>query len=142
MITEAEEKLLSVLKDDVRASITDIAKKLHISRATVQARIAKLEHLGVIKGYTLELGKEYLDNFISAHVLIATTQQLSVQASLNLFKMPEVSDLFSISGEYDLIAIVKTKNTERLNTVLGNIARLEGVDRTYSSVILKTKHRN
>jgi len=141
MITEAEEKLLDVLKNDVRASISDIARKLHISRATVQARIAKLEHIGVIKGYTLDLGKEYLDNFVSAHVLISTTQEFSAQVSIDLFKISEVTEIHSITGEFDLIAVVTAKNSEILNGILGNIARLKGVERTNSAVRLATKQR-
>jgi len=142
MVTEAEEKLLTVLKRNVRASISDIARNLHISRATVQARISKLEHIGVIKGYKLDLGNQYLEHFVSAHILISTKQRTSAQVSINLFKIPEVTDVHSIAGEYDLITVVTTKNTEKLNSILGDISRLDGVERTNSSVILSTKQRN
>ena len=50
MPTESEERLITVLRKDVRATVSDIARKLNISRATVQARIAKLEKEGVIAG--------------------------------------------------------------------------------------------
>ncbi len=142
MITEAEEKLLNVLKTDVRASISDIARTLHLSRATVQVRIAKLERLGIIKGYTLELGKNYLENFVSAHVSVATRQNRALKVIDSLFKIPQISEIHSISGEYDLIAVIKTKNTEILDDILCDIALIEGVERTNSSVILATKYRN
>ncbi len=140
MITEAEEKLLTVLKKDVRASISDIARELKISRATVQVRIEKLERMGVIKGYTLELGKNYLNNFISAHVSITTQQEKALQVRSNLFKIKDVTEVHSINGEYDLIAVIKTKSSERLDDILSEIASIDGALRTNSSIILATRY--
>jgi len=140
MITEAEEKLLTVLKKNVRASISDIARELKVSRATVQVRIDKLERIGVIKGYTLELGKNYLNNFISAHISISTQQAKALQVRSNLLKIQDVIEVHSINGEYDLIAVIKTKFTEKLDYILYEIASIDGVLRTNSSVILATRY--
>jgi len=140
MITEAEEKLLKVLEKNVRASISDIARELEISRATVQVRIEKLERIGVIKGYTLELGKDYLNNFISAHVSIETQQVKALQVRSNVFKIKDITEVHSINGEYDLIAVIKTKSSEKLDDILSEIAGIDGVLRTNSSVILATRY--
>ena len=139
MISDAEVRLINHLKEDVRASISDLARKLNISRATVQARIAKLEKSGVIKAYTLELGKDYLQSFITAHVLIAVKQKLSTQVTTELLRIEQVTEIHAISGDYDVIAIIKAKNTEMLSHILDDIAMLDGVERTNSSVILETK---
>jgi len=139
MINEAEQRLINLLKQDVRASISDLARQLNISRATVQARINKLEKAGVIKGYSLELGKDYLQSFITAHVLIAVQQKLSSKVSAELLRIEQVSEIHAISGDYDVIAVIKAKNTEMLSRVLDDIAMLSGVERTNSSVILETK---
>lgn len=140
MITAAEEKLLNVLKKDVRASISDIARTLNISRSTVQVRIEKLERIGIIKGYTLELGDSYYNNFVSAHVSIATEQQKALQVRSELLKTQYVTQVHSISGEYDLIAVIKAKTLEKLDEMLSDIATVDGVLRTNSSVILATRH--
>jgi len=142
MITAAEEKLLNVLKKDVRASISDIARTLNISRSTVQVRIEKLERIGVIKGYTLVLGESYYNNFVCAHVSIATEQQKALQVRSELLKTQYVTQVHSISGEYDLIAVIKAKTLEKLDEMLSEIATVDGVLRTNSSVILATKHAN
>ena len=54
-ITPADELLLSVLREDARAATADIARKLGLSRTTVQNRIARLEQQGVIRGYTVRV---------------------------------------------------------------------------------------
>lgn len=139
MINQAEQRLINILKKDVRASISDLARQLNISRATVQARISKLEKSGVIKGYCLVLGNDYLQSFITAHVLIAVQQKLSSKVSAELLRIEQVSEIHAISGDYDVIAVIKAKNTEMLSRVLDSIAMLSGVERTNSSVILETK---
>ena len=141
MATESEERLISVLQEDVRATISDIARKLNVSRATVQARISKLEKEGVIVGYTLLLGKDYLNQFVSAHVSIAAEQKSSALVSSGLMKIEQVSAVHAISGEYDMIAIIHAKNTEKLSHLIDHIGNLEGVVRTNTSVILETKEK-
>ena len=141
MATESEERLISVLKEDVRATVSDIARKLNVSRATVQARIAKLEKEGVIVGYTLILGKEYMNQYVSAHVAIASEQKSSSMVSAGLMKIEQVSAVHAISGEYDMIAVIHARSTEQLSHLIDFIGKLEGVLRTNTSVILETKEK-
>jgi DNA-binding Lrp family transcriptional regulator len=141
MASESEERLISVLREDVRASVSEIARKLNVSRATVQTRIDKLEKEGVIVGYTLVLGKDYLNQYVSAHVAIAAEQKSSSIVSSGLMKIEQVSAVHAISGEYDMIAVIHARNTERLSQLIDYIGNLEGVVRTNTSVILETKQK-
>ena len=141
MATDSEERLISVLQEDVRATISEIARKLNVSRATVQARIAKLEKEGVIVGYTLMLGKEYMNQYVSAHVAIASEQKCSSIVSAGLMKIEQVSAVHAISGEYDMIAVIHARSTEQLSHLIDFIGELEGVLRTNTSVILETKEK-
>lgn len=141
MPTESEEKLLAVLKEDVRATVSEIARKLSVSRATVQARIAKLEKEGVILGYTLVLGKDYLNQYVSAHIAIAAEQKSASIVSSGLMKVEQVSAVHAISGEYDMIAVIHARSTEQLSQLIDMIGDLPGVLRTNTSVILETKEK-
>ena len=141
MPTESEEKLITVLKEDVRATVSEIARKLNVSRATVQARIAKLEKEGVILGYTLVLGKDYLNQYISAHIAIAAEQKNASIVSSGLMKVEQVSAVHAISGEYDMIAVIHARSTEQLSHLIDMIGDLPGVVRTNTSVILETKDK-
>ena len=46
-------KILDELSMDSRISMTDLADKVHVSRPTVQRRIAPMEEYGIIKGFTV-----------------------------------------------------------------------------------------
>jgi len=141
MINKQDEELLSLLRENARTSVSDLARTLHLSRSTVQNRIAKLEQSGVIKGYSVDYGSEYLDELVSAHVLIKESPKLVSKTNLELKRIPQIVDLFVISGEYDLIAVVQAQSLNKLNCILEEIGNLEGVERTNSSVILATKFK-
>ena len=112
-----------------------------LSRSTVQNRIARLEASGVISGYSVQLGGAYTASQVQAHVLIKVAQKLTARTNSALEGMSSVSQLFSVSGEYDLIAIVQAQSLEELSTVLDDIGNLGGVERTNSSVVLETRFR-
>lgn len=141
MLNKEDEKLLALLQRDARASISDLARALDLSRTTVQNRLQRLTESGVIKGFTVELGENYLSNLVSAHVSIKVKQKLTARTNIELRQLPQISALYAISGEYDLIAIVQAQSTEQLSHLLDDIGNLDGVERTNSSVILETKFK-
>jgi DNA-binding Lrp family transcriptional regulator len=139
MINEKDWQLLSILRSNARASISDLARALKLSRSTVQNRLSKLEESGVIKGYSVEFGSEYLSDLVCSHVAIKVRQKLTVKTSAQLRQLSQISELYAISGEFDLIAVVQAHSLEQLSKILDDIGNLDGVERTNSSVILETK---
>ena len=141
MITEQDERLLSILRTNARTSVSDLERSLSLSRSTVQNRIAKLETSGVIKGYVVEYGSEFLKDMISAHVSIKVKQKLTTKTNIELKQMSQIAELYAISGEHDLIAVVQAQSLDQLSHILDDIGNLDGVERTNSSVILETKFK-
>jgi DNA-binding Lrp family transcriptional regulator len=141
MISAQDEKLLSLLRLNARTSISDLARELNLSRSTVQNRIERLERTGVIKGYSVVYGGEFVKSLVSAHVLIKEKQELTAKTKLELQKIKQVTELYITSGEYDLIAVVQTQSLEQLSIAIEEIGALKGVERTNSSVLLETRFK-
>ncbi|NVK24374.1 MAG: Lrp/AsnC family transcriptional regulator [Gammaproteobacteria bacterium] len=139
MLSEQDQKLLLMLRENARVSVSDLARALNLSRTTVQNRIAKLQQQKIINGFSVEYGSTYLSQLVSAHVLIKVRQHLTTNTNTALNKIPAVSELYAISGEYDLIAVIRAESLSQLNNVLDDIGNLDGIERTNSSVILDTK---
>ena len=141
MINQQDEKLLAMLRTNARASISDLARALDLSRSTVQSRMQKLEENGVIKGYSVEYGDAYLSSMVSAHVSIKVKQKLTTKTNIELQHIDAITELYALSGEYDLIALVQAQSLEKLSHLLDDSGNLDGVERTTSSVILETKFK-
>ncbi len=138
-LNATDELLLSLLRENARASTALIARRLNLSRTTVQSRIERLEREGVISGYTVRVHDDYERGYIRAHIMITVhpKQMTSVVAALR--GMPELRMLHSVSGAYDLIAIGASPSVGEMDMLTDRIGAIEGVERTTSSIILSTK---
>lgn len=134
-----DQRLIRSLQSNARRSTSELARTLQVSRATVQNRLRRLEQDGTIRGYTVQLGEPFLRGLISAHVLIEVEQRLTAAVSRQLKTIAEISALYAISGDFDLIVVIRAQGTEALSHLLDQIGSLDGVIRTKSSVILETK---
>ncbi len=138
-LTPADERLLALLREDARASTAQIARRLGLSRTTVQSRIEKLERQGVISGYTVRLHDDYERARIRAHIMITVMPKQMSAVVRALHAIPEVRELHSVSGPYDLVALGVVSSVGEMDVLTDRIGSVEGVERTTSSVILSTK---
>lgn len=138
MLTEKDEELLSILRCNARASVSDIARATGVSRTAIQNRLTKLENNGVIKAYSVVLGNEYTNKLISANVSLKVQPNLRQTICVALRKNHQISHICSISGEYDLLVTIQAQTLEKLSEILNVVCSLEGVERTNSSIILDT----
>ena len=139
LMDSIDKKLIFLLRENARLPTSELARHLGISRSTVQSRLQRLQKQQVIHRYTVQFGNGYEKALITAHVLLKLHQKLTASTYNELKKIPEISSLYAISGDNDLIAILKTESTEKLSTVLDKMCNLPGVERTTSSVVLETK---
>ena len=131
--------LLALLRDDARASTTELARKLKLSRTTVQSRMERLLRQRVIAGFTITVPDELEAELVRAHVLITLAPKRSGAIETALRKIAEVRVLHSVSGPFDLIAIVAAASIGELDALIDRIGGLDGVERTTSAIVLSTR---
>jgi DNA-binding Lrp family transcriptional regulator len=135
----ADRALLALLRDDARASTAELARKLGLSRTTVQSRMERLQRQRVISGFTITVPDELEANLVRAHVLITLAPKRSAAIEQALRRIPEVRVLHSVSGPFDLIAIVAAASIGELDALIDRVGALEGVERTTSAIVLSTR---
>ena len=138
-ITATDQQLLSLLRENARASTAELARRLKVSRTTLQSRIDRLEKGGVIAGYTVRVSDEAERGRIRAYIQITLLPRQMAAVVDALRAMPEVRMLHSVSGPSDLIAIAHAENVEAMDVLTDRIGLIDGVERTTSSIILSTK---
>ncbi len=136
---DLDRRLLGLLRKDARTPIARLSKSLGISRASIYARLQRLQDSGVIEGFTVRVNPDLERRQIRAHVLIKVKGKLARAAEKQLQSMPEISALHAISGVYDLIAELEAASAAELNELIDRIGELEGVEETTSSILLATK---
>jgi len=139
MLDETDRALIALLRENARIGHAEAARRLRLSRTTVQARVESLERRGVIVGYTLRLAEEVSRRMVRAHVTIVVAPKASAGVVTALQRMPEMRALHSVAGVFDLLAVVEAESVPTLDAAIDRIGALEGVERTQSSIILSTK---
>ncbi|TNE75706.1 MAG: Lrp/AsnC family transcriptional regulator [Gammaproteobacteria bacterium] len=139
MSRDMDRELLELLRNNGRESIANLARKLGVSRATVKEHMATLERRKIIEGYTIRYHPLHEQQKINAYLMIEINPKQAASVVRHMEKIAAVQSLFSISGNYDLMALVSCDNTEQLDQVIDQIAGLDGIDKTLTSVVLGTK---
>jgi DNA-binding Lrp family transcriptional regulator len=133
-----DQKLIALLKVNARLPVVKIARALGCARSTVQLRLKALEESGAITGYTVSLAKRRAEG-VSALVLIAVVSQSEPDVVHTLSRRHEVSKLYSVSGRYDLCAMVHAETTEEIEQVINRVRAVKGVTDTLTTMLLSTK---
>ncbi len=138
-ITQKDRDLIALLGENARMPVATLARRLGLSRTTVQARLERLEREGVITGYSVRLSDEYLSGLIRAHVLITIAPKALSSVTAELSAVQEIRSLHSVNGPYDLIAVIASPSIADLDKFIDQIGNLPGVERTLSSIILSDR---
>ena len=141
-LDDTDRALLARLRDNARATTAELARQLGIARTTVQSRLARLERERVIAGYTVVVPDEAEAALVRAHVFITARPKAGAGIEAALRKIPELRTLLSVSGPFDLIAVLAAGSIGELDRLIDRIGALDGVERTTSAIVLSTRiHR-
>jgi DNA-binding Lrp family transcriptional regulator len=138
-ITTEQQRLLSLLRRNARESTASLARKLGVARTTVAERIHKLERDGIINGYTVRVTDAFARHRITAHVLINVNAKRSDSVVRQLEASPHVRAVYALSGVCDYEVAVDAGSTEEIDGILDWIGRIEGIERTQTSIVLSIK---
>ncbi|MDF3290339.1 Lrp/AsnC family transcriptional regulator [Streptomyces silvisoli] len=132
-------RILRLLLEQPRTSVREYARILGIARGTLQARLDRLEREGVITGYGARLSLAALGHPVLAFVHIEVTQGHLDDVGTRLADIPEIIEVFSITGGGDLLTRVAARDNAHLEDVIQQVIRMPGVVRTRTEVVLRER---
>jgi Lrp/AsnC family leucine-responsive transcriptional regulator len=137
-LDETDLAILRLLAIDARVSLRSIARELGMSPPAITDRVARLEELGVIRGYRAEIDRALLGFPLVVYVGIVSVQGSDqTQVVERLREAPEVEDVRLVTGPKDLLVRLRLRDTGHLRDVLfDKIWSVPGVDRTETFVSL------
>lgn len=80
---------------------------------------------------------------ITAIVLVKTDVARIPQTAEAIAEIPEVSEVYSVTGDFDLVAMVRVREHDRLNDVItGTLNRVPGVTHTQTHIAFRAYSRH
>lgn len=132
-----DREILTLLVQDGRRTYDDIAGRVTLSPPSVKRRVDKLVADGALRGFTAIVDHAALGWTTEAliELFFAPGTQLE-EVAVTLGGYPEVVDAWSVTGEADAIARVRTLSNADLERLIRDLQRDGSVIRTRSQVVL------
>lgn len=131
--------LLAALKRNGRASLTELADILEITRSTVRVRLDKLVQDGEIAGFTVLTRSDVRTDAVRGLMMLEIAGRGAEKTMKQLQRIAQVKAVHSTNGTWDLIAEIGTETLEQFDQVLFDIRRLDGVTRSETNLLLSTR---
>jgi DNA-binding Lrp family transcriptional regulator len=134
---DTDRQILALLLEDGRRTYDDVAARVSMSAPSAKRRIDRLRAAGVLRGFTavIDHGALGFETEALIELFYGPAVQLDeVAASLRV--RPEVVEAWSVTGEADAIARVRTRDNADLERLIRDLQRDGAVIRTRSQVVL------
>lgn len=113
-----DHRLIAALRADGRASVSELATRVSVSRATAYQRLARLRDSGVIRRFTVDVDPRKMGLPIAALVLVSVVQHSWRAVGDSLRRLPGVEWLALSSGSFDYIVLVRARDIDHLRDVI------------------------
>ena len=136
---ETDQRLIAELRRDGRASLSDLAERLNLSRATIRTRMERLMARGEIAGFTVVTRGDVTAAPVRGLMMIGIEGRGGEKIMARLSGLPAVMAVHSTNGKWDLIVELSTQTLLELDEVIHRIRNIEGVMTSETNLLLSTR---
>ena len=136
---DVDRQLISALRHDARASLSELALTLGVSRTTVRGRIERLRQAGEIIGFSVVLKGDTLRDPVRGLMMIGIEGRGADRIVRQINGLSAVRACHTTNGRWDLIVEIGTATLEELDHILAQIRKFDGVVQSETSLLLSTR---
>ncbi|KAA5826538.1 Lrp/AsnC family transcriptional regulator [Saccharopolyspora hirsuta] len=137
-----DHEILALLREDARRTLSDIATRVTLSTAAVKRRIDRLQEMGVILGYTVQLDHAKLGSAVEAFIELRFLGTSGVDEIVQTTtRMPEAQAVFTIAGDPDALVWLRVRDMAHLQRTIDEIRRSHRVTSTKTLIALDSWQR-
>ena len=135
-----DRKILKILQDDGKITITALAEQLKITTTPVHERIKKMEESGVIRKYVALLDQKMVDKNLIVFISIslknhARSYLTKFQKTIDCYD--EITECYHIAGNFDFLLKAQLKDMEAYQQfILSKLSVDENIHQVQSSFVL------
>ncbi|MGB0927582.1 MAG: Lrp/AsnC family transcriptional regulator [Pikeienuella sp.] len=132
--------LLAELRRNGRASISELAATLKVSRATIKTHLDRMTSDGTITGFTVVTDQEPKAAAVTGLITIALEGGAINRIVSQLRHAPEITTIRSTNGVWDIVVEFGVGDVAALDDLLMQIRDMSGVTRSETSIYLRHRH--
>lgn len=135
-----DEQILTMLQENARMSLKDIAEKVFMSPTAVGARIDKMLQEGVLEGFTTRINPEAMGHYIKAFINLEVEPNQKKEFYPYIDSVMNVVECNCVTGDYSMLIEVRFPTTAELDGFIGELQRF---GKTKTQIVFSTcvKHR-
>ncbi len=142
LLDRYDKKILAILETEGRLPITDIARRVGLSKSPCQVRVKRLQEIGVILGFraVIDPAKLRLEHVAFVEVKLSDTSERALSAfNAAVQLLPEVEQCHMIAGAFDYLLKIRTRDMKSYRAVLGEkVSALPHVANTSTHVSMES----
>jgi len=127
-LDDTDRTILGLLKQNSRMSYMEMSRLTGIADATIQHRLKRMRERGIVK-FTVMVEPDASGFAVTSVMLVQTDTEKHDEAKNALALLPEISEVYSVLGEYDLLIKVWARTLEELNEFINEkIRAIDGIE--------------
>ena len=137
VVDEVDARILRALIADPRSTLVGLADVTGLARNTVQSRVARLESSGVLQTFERRIDPAAIGFPLTAFITVTVTQRKLDSISASLADVPEVIEVYGLSGATDLLVRIAARDADDLYRIAGRILDIEGIEKTSTGLAMR-----
>lgn len=139
-VDSLDARILTLLADEPRISMLEVSRRVGAARATVHARLRRLQSDGTVRGFGPELDTARLGYPVTAFCTLEIRQHTGHDAATeHLVGIPEVLEAHTVTGPGDLLIRVAARSNSDLQRIIDLIVADDSVIRVATTIVLRTQ---
>ncbi len=118
-----DQLIIEILQEDSRTSVTEISRRVNLSRPSVNERLMKMTEKGIIEGFTARVPPEKIGYEVS---FIMEISELSIswkQMESMLLEIPYITEYHRVTGNSNYFAKASVPDIETMNELLSRLMK-------------------
>jgi DNA-binding Lrp family transcriptional regulator len=130
-------RLITLLAQQPRIGVLEVARRLGVARGTAQARLDRLRDRGVIRGFGPEVDPAALGYPVTAFATLEIRQGQGADVRTHLAGVPEVLELHTTTGQGDMLCRLVARSNADLQRVIDRVVGFEGIVRASTAIVME-----
>lgn len=134
-LDELDVRLIELLKKNARATLSELARELGITKQAVGKRLRKLVEAGVIRRFTVEYS---LENEVQVIILVKVLPGYIVpEVAERIHSLKAAEEVYEVTGDFDIVVLARLPDISSVNRLVDEIRGVSGVATTNTHIVLR-----